>query len=97
MITVTNTLTTQEASRIIKRLCKHWAHKLDVEYDDTQGRVKFSESNICLLQAQENKLLIELTVDNEESQQQLAQVVIDHVKRMAKEPIVEAEWQTKMA
>ena len=32
---------TAHASRYLQQLCKHWAHKLAVEFDATQGRVVF--------------------------------------------------------
>lgn len=32
---------TERASRYLQQLCKHWAHNLAVEFNDTQGRVVF--------------------------------------------------------
>jgi hypothetical protein len=44
---VTNTFTstaavaTDSASRYLQQVCKHWAHNLDVAFDEAQGRVVF--------------------------------------------------------
>ena len=32
------TFTTPNASKYLQQLCKHFAHKVDVEYDETRGK-----------------------------------------------------------
>ncbi len=32
---------TKKGSRYLQQLCKHWAHSLPVEFDETNGRVIF--------------------------------------------------------
>ena len=32
---------TENASKYLVQLCKHFAHKVDVDYDQTQARVEF--------------------------------------------------------
>jgi uncharacterized protein len=36
---------TRNGSRYLQQLCKHWAHKLEVEYTPRQGRVVFPKDN----------------------------------------------------
>ncbi len=38
MITSTARFATKHGSKYISQLCKHFAHKVEVEYDDTHGR-----------------------------------------------------------
>ena len=35
------TVPTKSASKYLQQLCKHWAHNLEVEFDETQGKVRF--------------------------------------------------------
>lgn len=41
MIAITS-VTTKTPSKYIKRLCKHFAHKVTVEYDDDKGEILFN-------------------------------------------------------
>ena len=34
-------VSTAHSQRYLTQLCKHWAHNLDVEFDETNGRVIF--------------------------------------------------------
>jgi uncharacterized protein len=35
---------TPKASRYLQQLCKHWAHNLAVEFDESRGRVVFPKN-----------------------------------------------------
>jgi hypothetical protein len=39
MLVTTATYSTLHASKYLQQLCKHFAHKVEVSYDETQGRV----------------------------------------------------------
>ena len=38
---------TSNPSRLIRRLCKHWGHKFEVNFDDQHGRIALGETT-CL-------------------------------------------------
>lgn len=44
MFASTAQVKTEKGSRYLQQLCKHWAHNLAVEFDETQGRVVFPKS-----------------------------------------------------
>lgn len=41
MISSTAIVPTGKASRYLQQLCKHWAHNLVVDYDESKGKVVF--------------------------------------------------------
>lgn len=85
-------LKTNEASRIITRLCKHWSHRFEVAYDEKQGQIHFDQAQ-CLLKVAGDGLYIELKAENTELLERFKQVFYDHAIRMAKEPLEQAEWR----
>src|SRR3546814_10084700 len=42
---------TRDGSRLIKRLCTHWAHKLQVQFDESQAHVPFDADTRLWLEA----------------------------------------------
>ncbi|WP_414674792.1 DUF2218 domain-containing protein, partial [Lysobacter sp.] len=42
-------IATDDASRLIKRLCTHWRHKFPVEFDSERGRVPFDDATVATL------------------------------------------------
>ena len=46
---------TDTPARYISRLCKHFAHKIPVSFDEQQGRIEFG-SGLALLQAEADGL-----------------------------------------
>ena len=41
MRTIETEIATDEASRYLRQLCKHWSHKFEVEFTPEKGRVVF--------------------------------------------------------
>lgn len=93
MLTTSAALNTNEAHRLIKRLCANWSHKFTVETEDGLGRINFGDSR-CLLTAKSEQLHIELDCPNEITAERMQQVVFDHLKRMAKTELTEPVWST---
>ncbi|WP_333826381.1 DUF2218 domain-containing protein [Pararhodobacter sp.] len=48
MLTTTGFFATQNASRFLQQLCKHFAHKLEVTFDEHSGAFQLSESPVSL-------------------------------------------------
>lgn len=90
MLTSSAHIQTQQADRLLTRLCKHWAHKFPVSHSERQGEIKLP-LGICRLHAAET-----LTVNLESNAEQtptLQQVVTDHLQRMAGKEVLVIEWQ----
>lgn len=76
-------LQTQEAERIIKRLAKHWSHKMQIETKDNQTIIPFSQNDMAILSFDNENLFVSLTTQDIETQQKLQDVVLNHINRMA--------------
>ncbi|PAU77590.1 DUF2218 domain-containing protein [Halomonas salipaludis] len=79
-------IATIDGSKLINRLCKHWAHKLEVEHDAEQGRVAFAEGT-CLMHATDERLTIAIEALDEPTLDHLEGVVSSHLDRMAGESL----------
>ncbi len=84
-------ISTASAARIMKRLCKHWSHKLQVSYDDEQGRVLFDPA-VLTMQVSPQSLQATLSHADDDTLIRLQQVVADHLQRMAQPEVLVIEW-----
>lgn len=82
MTSIVARVPTAHASLYLQKLCKHWAHRLDVAFDSANGRVAFAPDRICNMAADAQGLTLTLTAPETEASR-LADVVFDHLKRMA--------------
>jgi hypothetical protein len=83
---------TASASRYLQQLCKHFAHKLPVEYDPTIGKISFKIGD-CDLRAEPDALHLALTAPDPEQLEPLKDVVIRHLERFAFREALSVEWR----
>lgn len=57
MLVTTATYPTAHASKYLQQLCKHFAHKIEVSYDDTHGRAAL-QPGVVELSADANALSV---------------------------------------
>jgi hypothetical protein len=88
---------TAHASRYLQQLCKHWAHKFPVEFDQGHGFVPFSPDSTVEFNADEAGLHIRLRVSDAQKQEQMQRVVSDHLKRFAFREELAITWTTDTA
>ncbi|MEN1940905.1 DUF2218 domain-containing protein [Luteimonas sp. MJ246] len=93
MPTSTAHIATADGSRLIKRLCTHWAHKLEVEFDDTSARVAFDADTGTRLTATPDALQARVTAPDVARLEQYQGVVASHLERMARGETLEITWQ----
>jgi hypothetical protein len=86
------TITTEYASRYLQQLCKHFAHKRPVTFDQHAGEISFSIGD-CGLKAEGNTLRLSLTAPNGEDMEQLKDVVVRHLVRFAFREELQFDWQ----
>ncbi len=91
MHTATTLIATQQPARVISRLCKHWAHKLVVEWDEQKGVIHF-DSGQCELTVQTDGIVALITAPELDRVVQLKQVVAEHIIRMAKPEEISINW-----
>lgn len=87
----TAVIATAHASRYLQQLCKHFAHKVSVEFDAQHGRVDFPFGD-CRLSADEKALTIDCETKTDEEMERVQGVVFDHLKRFAWREELEANW-----
>lgn len=85
-------IATESGAKLINRLCKHWAHKLEVEQKEDEGRVAFEDGS-CLMQAEADKLVVAIESLDEESLDRLEGVVASHLERMAGDEELVIVWE----
>lgn len=73
---------TANASKYLQQLCKHWSHKLDVEFDERAGTVRFADG-MAKMSAAESELVVTVEAESEETVGRLKDVVARHLDRFA--------------
>lgn len=92
MTKVTGEAATPDAARVIRRLCRHWAHKFPVKFDDTSGEIQINDVRVAM-QASAETLHVALENPAGDVPERLPGVVADHLVRMAAtEPPLQVRW-----
>ncbi|MCG8272496.1 DUF2218 domain-containing protein [Aquamicrobium sp. NLF2-7] len=85
-------VTTENGSRYLQQLCKHWSHRFEVNFDPQQGRIKFAEGEVITLTASPDKLDVRIEADDAERLPELNRVVEAHIVRYAFRETLEFNW-----
>ncbi|MNF32843.1 hypothetical protein D3C85_671270 [compost metagenome] len=90
-LTATTHVPTATPGRYIGRLCKHFAHKIPVSFDEQQGRIEFA-FGLALLDAARDGLRLTVQSADQEQLEQLKQVVASHFERFAWQEALSLDW-----
>jgi len=82
MPTATAHVPTGNAAKYTQQLCKHWAHKLDVELTEGTGIVRFPSATATMV-PQEDALAVTVEAADEETLARMKDVVARHLDRFA--------------
>lgn len=85
-------IATPQASRYLQQLCKHFAHKRPVAFDETAGRIEFTIGT-CRLEAGEAILRLMLDAPQAADMPQLQDVVVRHLERFAFREMLAVDWR----
>ncbi|APX23036.1 MAG: DUF2218 domain-containing protein [Rhodobacteraceae bacterium] len=86
------TFTTPNASKYLQQLCKHFAHKVDVEYDETRGKAQLPPGP-AVLTAEADALRVEISAESDEGMKTARHIIDDHLARFAfREDFAGMEW-----
>ncbi|MCU1718233.1 DUF2218 domain-containing protein [Pseudomonas sp. 5P_3.1_Bac2] len=91
-LTRSSFVATASPARYISRLCKHFAHKVPVSFDEQQGRVEF-ERGLGLLKAQANGLTLSVEAADAEALEHVKAVMERHFVRVAWQEALSLSWQ----
>lgn len=75
-------VTTDHASKYLQQLCKHFAHKVTVEYDPNAAHVDFP-FGACRMWADDSGLRIECDASSDDGLVRAQSVIDDHLARFA--------------
>ena len=85
-------VTLVSASASMKKLCRHFSHKVEAEFDDENGRVLFPFARVDF-RADGQKLSIRVESDDEPGLERGREVVGGHLIRFATRQEVELNWE----
>ncbi|SIQ50164.1 hypothetical protein SAMN05880561_103235 [Rhizobium sp. RU33A] len=91
----TTTVPTENGWKYLQQLCKHWAHKLDVELDEENHKavVKFPEAKASM-QSDASSLSVLIETDDPDKLETYQGVVASHLDRFAfREAPLPFDWK----
>jgi hypothetical protein len=82
MLQATGTFSTPSASKYLVQMCKHFAHKIEVTYNDTNGSCAFPMGT-ATMHADAELLKVDIEVSDAEGLKQVKHVIDVHLERFA--------------
>ena len=102
-ITTTAAVPTQNGSRYLQQLCKHWSHNLEVDFTPEHGTVRFPKDGragnfpgdaVATLDAGADTLEVRIDASVAEQRDVLKRVVAEHLDRFAfREAPLAFDWR----
>lgn len=85
---------TENGSRYLQQLCKHWSHRFDVAFDPFHGRIDLGEGRVCELSAAPDQLTVVATATGADALAAFQDVIAAHILRFAhREPDLAFDWR----
>lgn len=91
MATSTTTITTTRARTYLQQMCKHFGHKVPVEFTPDQGTITLPFGT-CTLRADDSTLTMANTAEGDDLAR-MEQVIGDHFARFSFRENIEVIWQ----
>jgi uncharacterized protein len=73
---------TKTGAKYVQQLCKHWAHKLPVTFEEDTGVVTF-DSAVATMKAEAQSIEVSIRGEDREAIERLKDVVARHLDRFA--------------
>ncbi|MEO5613618.1 MAG: DUF2218 domain-containing protein [Cypionkella sp.] len=87
------TFATPNASKYLQQLCKHFAHKIEVSFDETSGRIPFT-LGVAEVRATAEALEVQFAEVVDDRRADAKSVIDKHLERFAfREGFTAMEWQ----
>lgn len=84
---------TESGSKYLQQLCKHWSHKLTVDFTAEKGTVTFPNA-VATMTAQPESLLVTIEAEDAETVERMKGVVSSHLDRFAfREAPLPFDWK----
>ena len=82
---------TSNASKYLQQLCKHFAHKVEVQFDTHLGRAELPPGR-CMMSVAEGTLIFYCQSSKTEGLAVSKRIIDDHLIRFAWREEIEIEW-----
>lgn len=94
MASATARVATENGSRYLQQLCKHWSHKLDVTFTPEAGTVRFAEA-VATMTVEPAALVVAIEAAEQATVEKMKGVVSSHLDRFAfKEAPLAFDWSS---
>lgn len=92
MVQLSGTYATAHGSKYLQQLCKHFAHKVEVEHDATSGKISFPMGS-ARLSADDGGLTVRFQLENADDAERARMVIDKHLERFAfREEFKHMDW-----
>lgn len=95
MFLCSGTVETENASKYLQQLCKHFAHKVEVEYDAASARVQFPPG-LCLMTAEDNVLSFYCRSEQDLGLDVIQSIIDKHLAKFAWREEIAVDWARGM-
>ncbi len=95
MTAFSTTIKTDHAQKYLQQLCKHFAHKVTVEYSAEEGRVAFPPGK-CLMNADATALKIYCLAWEDRAIPVIQSIIDKHLVKFAWREDLEYQWADEM-
>jgi len=85
-------VTLNSASASMKKLCRHFSHKIETKFDDESGSIRFPFAQVEL-KADGKQLVILVEADDQPGLEKGREVIGSHLIRFATRQQVELNWE----
>ena len=94
MLSSSSQFETEKPGKYLMQLCKHFAHKVEVTYNEEIGEVNFP-CGTARLQNKTNRLEFHVEAPSEEELKMCQSIIENHIVRFAfRENLEKLNWQT---
>lgn len=92
MIKEKSCISTQNGNVYIKRLCKHFSHKVPATFTENEGTTEFPFGN-CIMKSNDDQLIFVIEADSEEKSEKVKKVLIDHLNTFSRDENLDVSWE----
>ena len=92
MFTCNAKFTTERASGYLQQLCKHFGHKIEVQFDPKAGLIKFP-FGLCDLTAEQGVLDLTVSSETQSDLTKACRLIGNHLERFAFRESPKIDWQ----
>jgi hypothetical protein len=93
MVTSSALFITDQSSRLLKRLCTHFSHKIQADWDERRGQLNFDIGQASL-EASEGSLALHCQAETTAQMHQLQDTLARHLQGMAGLPELSLDWRS---